>query len=121
MMFLTEGGNSDSTITPASQNQLVTSAPHHSRSSLRRSLISSQVEVAIFQLMMRLGAPSPVRGISSAETQHSRAKTITIAEKAAGLPPPLAAMPPTMVPSRIAMKVAPSTSALPAGNSRRSR
>ena len=30
---------------------------------------NSQVELAIFQLMMRLGAPSPVRGISSAEAQ----------------------------------------------------
>ncbi len=69
--------------------------------------------------MMRLGAASPVRGISSAETQHSNANTITMIEKAAGLPPPLAAMPPTIVPSRMAMKVAPSTSALPAGNSRR--
>ena len=37
----------------------------------------------------------------------------------AGSPPPFAAMPPAMVPSRIAMKVAPSTSALPVGNSRR--
>ena len=38
-----------------------------------------------------------------------------------GLPPPFAAMPPTIVPSRIAMKVAPSTSALPAGSSSRFR
>ncbi len=36
-----------------------------------------------------------------------------------GVRRPLAAMPATMVPSRMAMKVAPSTSALPAGNSRR--
>jgi hypothetical protein len=120
-MFLTDGGNSDSTTTPASQNQLVTSAPHQSRPSLRKSLISVQVEVAIFLLMIRLGAASPVRGISSAETQHSKAKAITNTENTAGLPPPLAAMPPTIVPSRMAMKVAPSTSALPAGNSRRAR
>ena len=83
-MFFTEGGSSDSTTTPTSQNQLVTSPPHHSRSSLRRSLISDQVEVAIFLLMMRLGAASPVRGISSAETQHSSANTITMHREGGG-------------------------------------
>ena len=32
--FFTSGGSSDSTTAPTSQNQLVTSAPHHSRGSL---------------------------------------------------------------------------------------
>jgi hypothetical protein len=32
----TSGGSSDSTAAPTSQNQLVTSAPHHSRESSRR-------------------------------------------------------------------------------------
>ena len=41
--------------------------------------------------------------------------------KAATSPPPRAARPPTMVPVRMAMKVAPSTSALAAGNSSRAQ
>src|SRR5215207_8193614 len=98
---------------PTSQNQLVTIAPHHSFESDRRCWISDQVEVAMFLLMMRFGAASPVFGMNNADNQHSTANVITSAEKAAGCPPPFAAMPPPMVPSRIAMKVAPSTSALP--------
>ena len=53
--------------------------------------------------------------------QHSSENTIISSANEAGSPPSLAAMPPTMVPSRMAMKVAPSTSALPAGSSERCR
>jgi hypothetical protein len=42
--FLTSGGMIDSTTAPTSQNQLVTSAPHHSRRSDRRCLIRRPVE-----------------------------------------------------------------------------
>ena len=66
----------------------------------------------------RSGAPSPVRGMNRLDPQHSSANTIISPANDAGSPPSFAASPPTMVPSRIAMKVAPSTSALPAGNSR---
>ncbi len=65
----------------------------------------------------RSGAPEPVRGISRLEPQHNSANTMISAPNIAGWLPSLAASPPTIVPSRIAMKVAPSTSALPAGSS----
>ncbi len=67
------------------------------------------------------GAPSPVGGINSAAIQQANENPITNAAKPAISPPPRAARPPTMVPVRIATKVAPSTSALPAGNSARGR
>ena len=63
----------------------------------------------MFLLMMRLGAASPVRGINRLDTQHSSANSSTRPEKVSGVPPFLAAMPPAMVPSRMATKVAPST------------
>src|ERR1700685_2015824 len=59
----TMGGNSDMTRAPVSQNQLVTSAPHHSRLSPRTYLISAPVEAKMLRLMARFGAPSPVGGI----------------------------------------------------------
>ena len=67
--------------------------------------------------IIRSGAPEPTFGISRLDPQHSSANTSIIPANDAGSPPSFAAMPPTMVPSRIAMKVAPSTSALAAGNS----
>ena len=67
--------------------------------------------------IFRSGAPEPTFGMSRLEPQHSSANTSIRPANDAGSPPPLAAMPPTMVPSRIARKVAPSTSALAAGNS----
>ena len=71
--------------------------------------------------MTRSGAASPVRGINRLAPQHISENTIISSANRAGSPPFLAAMPPTMVPSRMAMKVAPSTSALPAGSSERAR
>ena len=56
--------SSDSTSAPTSQNQLTTMAPHHSRGSARSSLMRSQVEARMLRLITRLGAPSPVGGIS---------------------------------------------------------
>ena len=59
--------------------------------------------------------------MSSADSQQASANPITSAAKAQASPPSRAASPPTMVPVRMATKVAPSTSALPAGNCSRAR
>ena len=115
--FLTSGGNSESTTAPTSQNQLTTRPPHKSRFCLKRSRSSTAVERAMLKSMTRFGAPAPVGGMNSAAIQPAAEKAIIIPAKEAGSPPPLEARPPTMVPLRIAMKVAPSTSALPAGSS----
>ena len=69
----------------------------------------------------RSGAAWPVGGMNRLEPQHDSENTIIRTAKKIGSPPPFAASPPTMVPSRMARKVAPSTSALPAGSSERSR
>ena len=115
----TKVGISDSATAPTSQNQLVTMAPHHRRGSSRRNRSSPLVEDSTFFWMVRPGAASPVRGISRLAPQHMSENTIISSANRAGSPPFLAAMPPTMVPSRMAMKVAPSTRALPAGSSER--
>src|ERR1700689_3490392 len=60
----TMGGSSDITSAPVSQNQLVTSAPHHSRWSPRTYLISAPVEAKMLRLMTRFGAPSPTGGMN---------------------------------------------------------
>ena len=114
---LTIGGISESTTAPTSQNQLTTSEPHHSRGSRRSSPSSEPVERAMFGSTRNSGAPWPVRGIKRLAPQQKNENTTIIVPKIAGWVPSLAARPPTMVPSRIAMKVAPSTSALPAGSS----
>ena len=72
-------------------------------------------------LTLSCGAPAPVDGMKRLAVQQASAKPITSTAKAATLPASRAASPPTMVPSRIAMKVAPSTSALAAGSSRRGK
>ena len=113
----TSGGRSDSTTAPTSQNQLVTSAPHQIRRSSRRWRRSRAVEETMLTEIFRSGAPEPTFGMSRLDPQHSSANTSMRPANDAGSPPSLAAMPPTMVPSRIAMKVAPSTSALAAGSS----
>src|ERR1044072_8387879 len=116
-MLFTSGGNNDRTTAPPSQNQLVTSAPHHKRRSPRRCWISSTVERTILVEITRSGAPDPTFGINRLDPQHSNPNTSIKPENDAGSPPSFAANPPTMVPSRIAMKVAPSTNALAFGNS----
>src|SRR6185437_5919222 len=113
------GGNSDSTTMPVSQNQLVTIAPHHSRASARRWPIIAAVEAVIFTATLSCGAPSPVGGISKLASQQPIAKPINSMAKPATSPPLRAASPPTVVPIRMATKVAPSTNALPVGNSSR--
>ena len=105
---------------PASQNQLVTSAPHHSRASARKWRIIAKVAAAMLADRRNCGAPSPLGGISSAASQQASAKPITSSANGRAAPAPEAS-PPTMVPVRMAMKVAPSTSALAAGNFSRAR
>ncbi len=117
----TSGGNSDRTSAPTSQNQLATMAPHHSRGSARTCLISDAVETRTLRLMWRSGAASAVFGISRLDNQLANAVTIISQAKWMGLLLPLAAMPATMVPSRMARKVPPSISALPDGSSLRLR
>ncbi len=73
----------------------------------------------MLRLMARSGAPSPVFGISRLESQLASAVKIISQAKWIGLLLPLAAMPATMVPSRMARKVPASISALPDGSSRR--
>ena len=119
--FLTRGGISESATAPTSQNQLVTSAPHHSRGSSRRNFSRPAVDARMFFCTTRSGAACPVRGMSRLAPQHMSENTIIRKAKWEGSPPSLAATPPTMVPSRMAMKVAPSTRALPAGSSERAR
>ena len=75
----------------------------------------------MFSRTTRSGAASPVGGMNRLAPQHSSENTIISKANWVGSPPSLAASPPTMVPSRIAMKVAPSTSALAAGSSERAR
>jgi hypothetical protein len=118
---LTRGCMTVATTAPASQNQLVTKAPHQIRLSSRKWLMSDAVETATLRRMTRSGAASPVGGMNRLAPQQASEKMIIRKPNEAGSPPPWAASPPTMVPSRMAMKVAPSTSALPAGSSERSR
>ena len=75
----------------------------------------------MLRLIARSGAPSPVGGMNRLDTQHANAISIISQAKWIGLLLPLAAMPATMVPSRMARKVPPSISALPDGSSRRAR
>jgi hypothetical protein len=117
----TKGGRSDKITAPASQNQLSTTPPHHRRASLQSCLRSAPVERMMFPSMCNAGAASPVCGIMRAATQHNSANSMISALNEAGPPLPFDASPPAIVPSRIAMKVALSTSALPAGNSSRAR
>ena len=121
MSKVTSGGSSDSTSAPTSQNQLATSAPHHSRGSPRMYLMSVPVETKMLRLIVRCGAPSPVGGMNRLATQQASADTIISQAKWMGSPPFFAASPATMVPSRMARKVPPSTSALPDGSSARAR
>jgi len=113
---LTSGGINESASIPTSQNQLVTSAPHHSRGSSRRNRSNPAVETSTLRCGTRSGAPRPVAGMSRLEPQHRNENTMITTEKRVLLPPPAA-----MVPSRIAMNVAPSTRAFPAGSSERAR
>jgi hypothetical protein len=118
---VTSGGSSDSTMAPTSQNQLTTIAPHHSRGSAHTYLTRPIVEAAMLRLTVSCGAPSPVLGMSRLAPHDASAVTIISQAKWIGSPPPLAAMPATMVPSRMARKVPPSTNAFPVVSSERAR
>ncbi len=109
------------TSAPTSQNQLVTSVPHHRRGSERTYLMSAAVDAKMLRLMASCGAPSPVGGMKQLAPQHASDDTIISQAKWIRSPPPLAASPATMVPIRMARKVPPSTSALPAVSSLRAR
>ena len=117
----TSGGISESATAPTSQNQLVTRAPHHRRGSSRRKLSSPTVEGARCAARRKSGAPAPVGGMSRLAPQHRSENTIIRTRNGRDRRRPWRQCPPTMVPSRMAMKVAPSTSALPAGSSERAR
>ena len=112
-------GSIDRTTAPTSQNQLATRAPHHSRRSARTYLIRLIVEAAMLGLILRFGAPSPVRGMNRLAIQQAVAVTSISQAKWMGSPPSPAANPATMVPIRMAMNVPPSTSALPLVSSSR--
>src|ERR1700733_238793 len=120
MLNETSGGNSDSTSAPTSQNQLATSAPHIKRGSSRTCLMREAVETKTLGLIARPGAAWPVLGINRLQSQLASAVTIIIQAKWTGLLLPLAAMPATMVPNKMARKVPASISALPDGSWRRS-
>src|SRR5262249_59503202 len=64
----------------------------------------------------RGGAPAPLQEKNTADTQHAIAKAMISATNTPASPLLRAARPPTIVPRRIATKVALSTSALAAGN-----
>src|SRR6202044_417161 len=98
------GGSSDMTSAPVSQNQLVTSAPHHSRLSPRMYLISAPVEAKMLRLMTRFGAPSPVGGMNRLATQQATDDTIISQAKLIGAPPTLAAKTATILAGRVAVK-----------------
>ena len=89
--FFTSGGISESATAPTSQNQLVTSAPHHSRGSSRRNFNNPPVDLRIFFSTSRSGAASPVRGMNRLAPQHISENTIISNAKWAGSPPSLAA------------------------------
>src|SRR6516225_7708253 len=78
--LVTRGGISDSATAPTSQNQLVTSAPHHSRESSRRKLSNPKVETSTLRCTTKCGAPSPVGGIKRLAPQHSSENTIMRSE-----------------------------------------
>ena len=118
---MTSGGSSDRTMAPTSQKVLVTTAQRHSRVSDHNSPSNLVVEPRMLGSIARSGAACAVFGMNRLEPQHSSAKSIIATASTAGLPPPFIATPPAIVPPRIARKVAPSTSALPAGNSSRFR
>ncbi len=119
--FLTSGGSSDSATAPTSQNQLVTIAPHQMRRSSRRWLMQiARSKRRCCGRMTRSGAASPVGGMNRLATQHSeREHDHQQRRTTPDRRRPWRRGRRRSVPSRMAMKVAPSTSALPAGSSER--
>ena len=100
---------------PTSQNHDVMRPPIQSLRSARISLTSATVDVHRLVSMTRSGAAAPVLGMSEAVNQQSVARATTEPAMTHDVPFSEAAMPPAMVPIRIAAKVALSMKALPAG------
>ncbi len=118
MLSLTRAGSSDSATKPTSQNHDTMCAPPHSRGSpCRSSRSSSTVDVQGLRVMARSGAAAPSLGISRANSHDETASMPITSTTMLALCASATAMPPAMVPIRMARKVAPSTSALPADSS----
>ena len=108
--------SSASTTAPTSQNQDVMRAPCQMRLSQRKSLSSVVVDVTMFLSMARSGTDDGAGGIIRAASQPStEITTMPPATSRNSNSLPDARLPP-IVPSRIAMNVAPSINALPAGS-----
>jgi hypothetical protein len=114
---LITAGNSDSTTAPTSQNQDTITMPSHSRGSPYNIFSSRTVEVQGLRVIGRSGAEGTVAGMRDANAQHSTERPTTASEIHPTCVDPETNRPPAMVPIRIAMNVAPSTSALPIANS----
>ncbi|MGY3465094.1 hypothetical protein ACVW0I_001965 [Bradyrhizobium sp. LM6.11] len=114
---LTSAGSSESTMAPTSQNQETITVPSHSRWSACSVFNRPSVEVQGLALTDRSGADGVVAGMREATAQDSRASTTTADATQPICAEPATNWPPVTVPSRMAMKVAPSTSALPVASS----
>ncbi len=118
----TIGATMPNTMAPTSQNRLTTMPPRQRRVSAHSSRISTLVERTMLVSISRFGAPSPVRGMNSDAPHEMPAKTSVRITKPIGLAwPSLDDSAATKVPAMMAMKVAPSTSALPEASSSRCR
>ena len=116
---MTRDGSSDSRTAPTSQKMLVTTAQRHSRVSAHNSPSNLPVERRRLGSIARSGAARAVFGMNRLAPQHRTANSIIVTASTMGSPPSFIATPPAIVPPRIAKKVAPSISALPAGSSPR--
>src|SRR5580698_9409373 len=114
---LITAGNSDSTTAPTSQNHDTITMPSHSRGSAYNVFSNSTVEVQGLRVIARSGADGTVAGIREANAQHKTERPTTASEIQPICVDPETNRPPAMVPIRIAMKVAPSTRALPIASS----
>ena len=114
---LMRAGSSDSTTKPTSQNHDMICAPPHMRASDLSSRSSAIVDTHGLAVMTRPGAAGPAVGISWANDHEATASARMMPTTISALPAVATAMPPAMVPIRIARNVAPSTRALPAGSS----
>ena len=102
---------------PTSQNQDTICAPPHRRASALSSRSSAIVEVQGLAVMARPGAAGPAAGISGRTPGGECQRQDDDRRRSGRLAGAATAMPPAMVPIRIARNVAPSTRALPAGSS----
>src|SRR5207244_12556876 len=85
--FLTRGRKATAPTQAASQNQLVTNAPHPIRLSSRRWFKSEPVEARTLRWMTRSGAAWPVGGMNRLAPQQASEKRIIRNPNEAGSPP----------------------------------